>query len=498
MFEDDEVDWAGLPAGPELAAALERVDLTRLSGYVLVEVIRASERLRSWSMAVQCEAMAQLAHCADEALLETSPTPGARTNAINDVAVDEIATALRIARPTAAHRLDVALTLTDRLPATLSALRSGTIHDGQARVVCQHTAVLPSADAASRTILREVERRVLTDAAELTPGRLRALVDRCVHRADPQAASKRHKRAVTERRVEVWPQPDGMAILAAMLPADQAHAAFAMIDACARALGAHDPRGMDARRADCLVDLIASRGAEAFQTDTNRTDVGSDEPTAANEPAANDGSRAAEAAPWAPDGPDPAGRFRRPAQTIVHITVPISTLMGVADEPGELAGYGPVPAELARQIAADPNSVWRRLLTDPASGTLLDYGTTTYRPPAGLDRHVRARDGTCRFPGCRQSAWKCDLDHGVPHPDGPTSECNLAGLCRYHHDLKTSGRWHLRHGPGAVLTWTSPTGHRYQTAPATLDPAAETDPLPATTEPKDAHSISDQKRPEAA
>src|SRR5918995_1916501 len=141
MFEYAGVDWERLPAGPELAVALEQLDLGRLSGFGLVEVIRASERLRSWSVAVQYQAMAELAHCAEQALPESSPTPQARTVAVNEVAVDEAAAALRIARPTAGHRLGVALALTERLPATCAALRSGVIHEAQARVICEHTAV---------------------------------------------------------------------------------------------------------------------------------------------------------------------------------------------------------------------------------------------------------------------------------------------------------------------------------------------------------------------
>jgi hypothetical protein len=48
-------------------------------------------------------------------------------------------------------------------------------------------------------------------------------------------------------------------------------------------------------------------------------------------------------------------------------------------EPAELAGYGPIPAAMAREIVA---ATWHRLLIDPASGALLDYGATTYRPSA--------------------------------------------------------------------------------------------------------------------
>jgi hypothetical protein len=57
-----------------------------------------------------------------------------------------------------------------------------------------------------------------------------------------------------------------------------------------------------------------------------------------------------------------------------------STLLGVDDQPAELVGHGPIPACLAREAAAD--AVWRRLVTDPLSGTVLGYGRTTYHPPA--------------------------------------------------------------------------------------------------------------------
>jgi hypothetical protein len=115
---------------------------------------------------------------------------------------------------------------------------------------------------------------------------------------------------------------------------------------------------------------------------------------------------------------------------LIHITVPITTLLGVDEEPGELAGYGPLPAPIARQIATDPDSTWRRLLTDPASGTLLDHGRRTYRPPTALAHFIRTRDGTCRYPGCRRPATACELDHVQPwQRGGTTSDDNLCTLC---------------------------------------------------------------------
>jgi hypothetical protein len=91
-----------------------------------------------------------------------------------------------------------------------------------------------------------------------------------------------------------------------------------------------------------------------------------------------------------------------PLAPLVQVTVAATTLLGPDDEPGELAGHGPIPADMARQVAVDASGTRRRIRTDPASGGVLDVGHRGYRPPPPLARQVTARDGTCRFPGCRQ------------------------------------------------------------------------------------------------
>jgi Domain of unknown function (DUF222) len=53
-----------------------------------------------------------------------------------------------------------------------------------------------------------------------------------------------------------------------------------------------------------------------------------------------------------------------------------------------------------------------------------------YRPSANLERHIRSRDLTCRFPGCTMPAEFCDIDHVIPYPLGATHPSNLACLCR--------------------------------------------------------------------
>ena len=119
----------------------------------------------------------------------------------------------------------------------------------------------------------------------------------------------------------------------------------------------------------------------------------------------------------------------------------------------------------------------RQVVTDPADGSLLDYGRRTYRPPVGLDDHVRARDVTCRFPGCQQPARRCDLDHTEAYPAGPTSQDNLGALCRHHHRLKHETDWTLRQHQG-TFTWTSPTGRTYTRAPEPItDPPDDPPPF---------------------
>ncbi|MFZ5852054.1 MAG: DUF222 domain-containing protein, partial [Actinomycetota bacterium] len=151
-----------------------------------------------------------------------------------------------------------------------------------------------------------------------------------------------------------------------------------------------------------------------------------------------------------PDGPGPGL-----APVAVEVRVDLATLLGLAEEPGQLVGYGPIPAALARQLAAD--GAWRRLVTDPLTGRLLDRGRRVYRPSPALAAFIRARDRSCVFPHCNRIAAGCDLDHRVPFPHGPTTRANLAPLCRRHHRLKTHGGWQLRvdrHG----YRWTSPLG----------------------------------------
>ena len=149
---------------------------------------------------------------------------------------------------------------------------------------------------------------------------------------------------------------------------------------------------------------------------------------------------------------------RRPLT--VNVTIDLPTLLGLAQNPGQLSGYGAIPASVARELASD--ATWKRFITDPQTGNLLDYGREKYEPPQALVDFLLARDRTCRFPGCRQPATRSDIDHAHSWDSGgETNIENLGLLCRRHHRLKTHGRWGLISNADGSCEWTSPVGKKY-------------------------------------
>ena len=136
----------------------------------------------------------------------------------------------------------------------------------------------------------------------------------------------------------------------------------------------------------------------------------------------------------------------------VSLTMPLATWLGVAQDPGELDGYGPIPAALARQIAQDAardhpaSTTWRCVPIDDVHRTVLGVGDTIPTPrhdPTPRQRDlVSTADPTCVWPGCghRSTGHGVDIDHRIPHDQGgATCPCNLQPLCRKHHRMKGSG-----------------------------------------------------------
>ena len=110
---------------------------------------------------------------------------------------------------------------------------------------------------------------------------------------------------------------------------------------------------------------------------------------------------------------------------------------------------------------------WRRLVTDPVSGVVIDVGRTRYRPPAGLADLVRARDRACVFPTCQTPAERCDIDHLTAWSQGGTTSLdNLVVLCQAHHRLKHTPGWALtRDQASGTLSWHTPDKTVYQRHP---------------------------------
>jgi len=143
------------------------------------------------------------------------------------------------------------------------------------------------------------------------------------------------------------------------------------------------------------------------------------------------------------------------------VTVDLPTYLVLTRTPGELAGYGPITAETARELAADAGL--RRLITDPIEGTVIDVGRTHYRPTKRQHDIVKAVHPICSMPGCVRASIDCDDDHRIDWADGGvTATCNLHPLCRRHHNLKTQRFWHIDQMPDGTEIWTSPLGNSYR------------------------------------
>jgi len=398
----------GASPGVPAADVLADIDPNHLGQRGQLLLLAAWERQARWVAARQQAVLAAVA----------GPAPDPQDD---DWVSMDVAATLRLAPSTADRRLAVARRLSCPLTATAAALRRGEISYLHAVALAEGTAELSDAMA------RSVEARLLPAADGKPVGRFRRIVERAVAAADPIGAEVRSAEAAATCEVSCWPEDNGMGCLQARLPAAGVALVDTALTAGAHALGPEDSRSMDARRAEVLVGWART----------------------------------------ALDDPNlPTVHRRRPH---ISVTVDLPTLLGMADNPGELAGHGPIPASAARALAADGE--WRRLVTDPATGTLLDYGRRTYTPPAALVDFLLARDGTCRFPGCPRPAERCDLDHGVPWDDGGTTDsANMGPLCRRHHRLKTHTGWQLKRNPDASVTWTSPAGLTYRVPPPRVPP----------------------------
>ena len=485
------------PPGPGLAQALRTLvgdlgvgpgtgpetDLGCLHGLSDDDVLTAAtaaQRLANWAGAVQM-------HTAEH--LRQRWAVGAATGDDDALWITacEIALATGLTRHAAAAQLEAADHLPTRMPRLFRRLAGGGIDPTTAVLITTKTLTLtPEQATAVETGL--IAR--LDHTPRPTRPQLAALLDKLIAEATPETVEDAARQARAERGVAFRPLPHGMGQMTLTSGAEQIEAARAALNAlthAARGRGrAGDPdnprspcdpdgRHPDAVRADVLHDVLTA--AAGLDGDPNPEPSHPSHPT---DP---------------PSPPGPGGgttRDRRRAEIIV--LAPLSVLTGQCDAPATLAGYGPIPGQLARELAA--TGTWRCAAVDdrhqsPTHGTLLGLGRSTYTPAytpgPGLRRFIQTRDGTCQFPGCRHPAHRSELDHRTPwteptHPPGHTDraddpdtaaavtcDCNLHTLCSHHHRLKHTG-WLTAHpAPHGGTTWTTRTGRTYTRRP---------DPLP--------------------
>ncbi|MCR2814632.1 HNH endonuclease signature motif containing protein [Microbacterium jiangjiandongii] len=435
-------------------AATTRRD-TRSRGAVLTEL----ERTRARIAALQAEELGLLARADAIAAEHTARVPSSagreREMPLREMAAD-VATVMRRSDRVIQDRLHDATVLVTGFAATVAALRAGAIDTAHVRIIQDAGAHITDPDARAR-----FEQAALVVCERETPGRAKPIIAMIAQKLHPVPLAERHAEAAAGRRVWVRDLDDGMAELAAVLPAALAYAIRDRLTQHAR-------------------EVIAARRAAAPEKPTDSgpastppgdTDPATTEPTdpGVTDTRTTDQVRADVLTDLLLTGhaTTPVSSSSIPAgQAItahVQIVIPATTLTGEGTAPAELIGYGPIDPDTARRLAGTAD-LWERVFTSPTTGAV--QHVDTYRPNRAQRRHLDARDEHCRFPGCRRPVYYCDHDHTIDHArGGPTDVCNLANLCVRHHTLKHASAWTVIQKPHGILEWTSPTGRTHLDIP---------------------------------
>lgn len=338
-----------------------------------------------------------------------------------------VAAQVALARRESPHRgqqhLGLAKILHAEMPHTFAAFRKGAITEWAATILARETACLdlPDRQAVDETLAADADK-----LAEMGPRKLEAEARKLAYRLDPRSYVGRRASAEADRRVTLRPAPDVMSHLSALLPAAQGVATYAALTRQADSLRADgDGRSRGQIMADTLVRRVT-------------------------------GQATATAVPVA-----------------VNVVISDAALVSGDDQPGFLDGYGPVPAELVRHLATDPDvaAELRRLYARPDTGELvaMDSRSRCFRGLLAL--MIQLRDQFCRTPWCDAPIRHTDHAEGVVEGGGTSYE-NGQGLCQACNHAKQAPGWRARPGPGGTVETTTPAGVTYRTEPPAL-------PLPA-------------------
>jgi Domain of unknown function (DUF222) len=506
LWESDEgAAWADAAVEQLLAEVAAEGELTTnrplgtWSAVDLVDLITESEQTIRHAQAQQLTAIAELAQ---RRPVETvsQPVRVSRESqlcaGVSPYVTSEIALALGVGTRSAENRLNEALTVDVLLPKSRAALSAGVIGMPGLRAVIEETGTLDNElqPEAEMRLLNELGRPHLPGLGSLTareiaglhganpigveitaggatPARIRRLTRRVVAGLDSETARKAGAKALRTRKLELLPgRGDGMAWVGSYVTEGNALAVYDRVDTIAHATtDRDDPRSIDEVRADVFVGLLLAGPEDAGEP-----------PSPDNSGPDNSG----------PDNSGPCGRggpHPRPTQdaprSVAGRSIPVNLQILVDSSGVASAGrLGPIPAmtrealvELAERTGGTVTTRFVQPVTCPGEHSRdpvdPERYSEPYVPPPNMRRSVQLRDLTCVFPGCATAATRCDLDHTVPWPHGPTCPCNLGALCRHHHRLKTHGvGWRLVNHDRGAFTWTTPTGKTYTVMPRAVPP----------------------------
>lgn len=376
----------------------------------LIDLVRFADRSRNSLDANQAR---QMLTYVDRARLAGERFGGSLAGKLEaSAAAHELSLALMLPVGTVEGQLATARRTRSALPAVWAGWLAGDVSTRKVFLIDQAAQRLTQ--AASVGMLDAV---VVEIAARKTPGQLRSWLDRFVERLEAATSGERHSKALKDRRVWIQAAGDGMAWLTALVSELDAAAIDTRLDSESRSLPSSDSRTFEQARADFFCDLLLG-GSGAVSTTGGGT------------------------------------------TTTIGVIVPIQSLMGLSDAPGQLADRSAsVPAVLIRAKAIEPGTLFWRLLTDER-GKLLDATKLGRFASGNLGQAIRFRDGSSAFPTSIVPAERCDLDHSVAWP-APTVAANLAPLHRRAHNLKTAGLLSMRQPEPGVFQWDTRTGHRF-------------------------------------
>ena len=499
-----------LPPGPPLSALTEQAisDLGCLSDDELVGVLLAARRQAVREQYKQVLVTAEFGRRRQAAFADAAARGVPAAWRPGGFPGEELAIELVTTRADAGHRIDDAIDLAGRLPATLAGMAAGAIDEDRAGLIALCTRSLTDADAAHAD-------QVLAHAA---PGlRVEQLARKAAAlemKLNPAGAAARKEHARRQaQRVEARREASGNASLAGreMSTAD-ALASKACIDALATRLrdSGQVPGTLDQLRVLAFTDLTQGRNP------LGRITGPASEPPAPGSPGPG-----CQPSPGRDPGPGPANPpapHPAPLPALVNLIIPAGTLLGWDTAPAQAGPWGLLDRDDTKTAggaaARHPRTRWCVTLTAP-DGTAIAHAcargprprllddlqphpppdqltelirrlsltfTPVTRDPADHDpaepghapsralRHlVRARTATCDAPGCHAPAVNADLDHTVPWPDGPTSQANLAPRCRTHHRAKQAPDWNVHQPAPGITRWTLPSGRTHTTTPTSYD-----------------------------